>query len=333
MVNPNNGLNPSEKQELASAYYFKLSELRIDYLKQFKAERNKNANLKATMDYIGHLSSNTPAVTTFYRRYNENLSSAAAGTVILEQQFRDNMAANLLKTAEADVDAILLANYFDPGAGSVINYNLGASGYKTEDYEALASVPGVDFNCIPLFSTEMTNGCFYDQGFFGNWLGGINTPAYAESQFTDQLWSTYGALWGSSRPNCPTCFSKTKVKGFGWYTLNCLDNNQKNHQSTFTNFGLSNCNGTGSYTINLEESLKNSKAIIFPNPASESFQLDLGINYNSEEFPFINIYDLNGRNVYSRQITANQTEIKIHTLAIGAYIVRVNNQVFKLIKT
>lgn|GEM_PF-4638657 len=106
MINPNNGLNPSEKQELASAYYFKLSELRIDYLKQFKAERNKNANLKATMDYIGHLSSNTPAVTTFYSSYNENLSSAAAGTVILEQQFRDNMADSLLKTTEADVDTI-----------------------------------------------------------------------------------------------------------------------------------------------------------------------------------------------------------------------------------
>lgn len=333
VVNPNNGLNPSEKQELASAYYFKLSELRIDYLKQFKAERNKNANLKASMDYIGHLSSNTPAVTTFYSSYNENISSAAAGTVIVEQQFRDNMAASLLKTADADVDAILLANYFDPGTASVINYNLGASGYKTEDYEALASVPGVDFNCIPLFSAEMTNGCVYDQGFFGNWLGGSKTPAYAESQFTDQLWSTYGALWGSSRPNCPTCFSKTKVKGFGWYTLNCLDNNQKNHQGTFTNFGLSNCNGTGSYTINLNDNFENSKATIFPNPAAESFQLDLGINYNGEEFPFINIYDLNGRNVYSRQITENQTEIKIHTLATGAYIVRVNNQAFKLIKT
>lgn len=334
-VNPPQGVNLSnpQKQELVSAYNFKLWETRIKYLKQLKIERNRNANLKAIMDYIPYLTSNTPAVTTFYSSFNENVSSASAGTPILEQQFRDNMAEKLLKTAEADVDAVLLAHYFDPGTNQVISYDLGGSNEFAQNYNSLATVSGEVLKLIPLFSAEMTNGCYYDQGFFGNWLGGTNTPTYAEGQFTDQLWSTYGALWGTSRPNCPTCYSNTEIKGFGWYILNCLDDNQLNHQTTFTNFGLSNCNGTGSHVINVETENSQNTISIFPNPASESFQVNLGTHFIEGEYPNITVFDLNGRIVYSKKANADQIKINIESLSPGTYIVKVDEQAFKLIKS
>lgn len=329
---PNVNLSNSDKQELISAYSFKLWELRIEYLKQLKNERNKNGNLKATLDYIAYLSSNTPAVTTFYSSYDESVSTAAAGTTIPEQQFRDNMAEKLLNTSDADVDAVLLAHYFDPGTNPVISYDLGSVNQFSQNFNSLANVPGEVLNVIPLFNSEMTNGCVVDQGFFGNWLGGTNTPNYAEGQFIDQMWSTYGALWGSSRASCPTCYSNTEIKGFGWYNLNCLDDNQLNHQTTFTNFGLSNCNGTGSYAINLEAEKHQDQISIFPNPASESFKVDFGTRYNDGKYPFITIFDLNGRILYSRQASANQVEINTESLSTGTYIVKVNNQAFKLIR-
>lgn len=335
VVNPPAGVNLSnpQKQELVSAYTFKLWETRIKYLEQLKIERNRNANLKATMDYIAYLTSNTPAVTTFFSSYNENISSASAGTPILEHQFRDNMAEKILKTADADVDAILLANYFNPGSNPVISYNLGGSNEFAQNYNSLATVSGEVLNLIPLFSAERTNGCYYDQGFFGNWLGGANTPAYAEGQFTDQMWSTFGALWGTSRPNCPTCYSNTEIKGYGWYLLNCLEENQLYHQTTFTNFGLSNCNGTGSYVINVETENPQDKISIFPNPASESFQVNLGTRIIEGEYPTITVFDLNGRIVYSKQSNTNHIEINIESLSPGTYIVKVDEQAYKLIKS
>ncbi len=335
VVNPPQTVTLSNaiKQELVSAYNFKLWETRITYLKQLKAERNRNANLKATMDYIYYLTSNTPAVTTFYSSYNESISTASAGTTIPEPQFRDNMAEKLLKTSEADLDAVLLANYFNPGTGPVISYNLGDTNEFAKNYSSLATVSGEVLNLIPLFSAEMTNGCYYDQGFFGNWLGGTHTPAYAEGQFTDQMWSTYGALWGSSRPNCPTCFTNTEIKGFGWYILNCLEDNQVNHQSTFTNFGLSNCNGTGSHIIGLEVESNQNQFSIFPNPASESFQVNFSELFNKGEHPTITVFDLNGRIVYTKKANTNQVNINIGHLSSGTYIVKVNEQASKLIKS
>jgi hypothetical protein len=287
------------------------------------------------MDYSAYLSSNTNAVTTYYSSYNESINSSAAGTIITELQFKNSMASKILgsSSSDADVNAVLMAHYFNPGSTTpILNYNLG-SGNTSGDYEAFASVPGVDFNSIPLFSSEKSNGCMVGlNGFFGDWLGGSNTPAFAESQFVDQLWSTYGALWGSSRANCPNCYTKTKIQGFGWYNLNCMDDNQNNNQTIFTNFGLSNCNGTSSYAIGNSNISDVNEISIYPNPTNENFRIKINSYFPNTGKIMVDILDLNGRLLYHKPLNNSNPEVKIGNLPQGTYLVRVENQTFKLIK-
>lgn len=229
---------------------------------------------------------------------------------------------------------MLLANYFDPGTNPIISYNLGSSGYKTDDFEAFATVPGETFNYIPLFSAEMDGGCKRGQdGFMGNWLGGSNNLPYAESQFTDQFWSSYGALWGSARTQCPTCYDDTEVLGFAWYLLNCIDDNQKYYQTTFTNFGLSNCNGTGSYVVGLEEdTIENFNLNVFPNPTSERVNLEIKSNSNEKEIGELILYDLNGKILMKKNIHSDTYSLDLSNFPSGTYIIRNSNMSMKIIK-
>jgi len=93
------------------------------------------------------------------------------------------------------------------------------------------------------------------------------------------------------------------------------------------------CNGTGSHVINVETENSQNQISIFPNPATERFQVDFGTRFNKGEYPNITVFDLNGRIVYSTQANANQIEINIESLAPGTYIVKVDEQAYKLIKS
>tara|TARA_R110001592_G_scaffold69489_4_gene213203 strand:- start:11781 stop:14000 length:2220 start_codon:yes stop_codon:yes gene_type:complete len=329
----NSSIDPSYKEELASAYYHKLAKLRIQHLKKLKNERNKDANIKAVFDYITTLSSFDQLVTTYYSNYDETISSSSAGTSTTKAQWIDDFAEDILKGSEADVNGVLLANYFDPGSNPVINFGLGSPGYKTEDFEAFATVPGETFNYIPLFSGEMNGGCKRGvDGFMGNWLGGSNNLPNAESQFTDQYWSSYGALWGTSRSQCPTCYDDTEVLGFAWYVLNCIDDNQKNNQTNFTNFGLSNCNGTGSYMIgSKEESIDTFSINVFPNPTSEGINLEIKPNSKTIEIGEVLLFDLNGKLLMKENINSNSYFLDLSSLPSGTYIIRNSNMSMKII--
>lgn len=330
----NSTLGASEKEELAAAYYHKLGKLRIKHLKKLKKERDRNANIKAVFDYLATLSSLDPLVKNYYSSYDETLNSSNAGTSIPEAQWKDDFAEDILKGSEADVDGVLLADYFDPGTNSIINYSLGSSGYQTDDFEALATVPGETFNYIPLLSAEMDGGCKRGvDGYMGNWLGGSNNLPYAESQFTDQFWSSYGALWGTARTQCPSCYDDTKVLGFAWYLLNCIDDNQKNYQTTFTNFGLSNCNGTGSYVISLEaDAIETFVLNIFPNPTSERVIVELKPNSKKKEIGELFLFDLNGKLLMKEDIHSNKHFLDLSNLSSGTYIIRNSNTSVKITK-
>ncbi|QNR26079.1 T9SS type A sorting domain-containing protein [Croceimicrobium hydrocarbonivorans] len=59
----------------------------------------------------------------------------------------------------------------------------------------------------------------------------------------------------------------------------------------------------------------------------------MGTRFNEGKHPNISVFDLNGRIVYSKQAKANQVEINIESLSLGTYIVKADEQAFKLIKS
>jgi len=99
--------------------------------------------------------------------------------------------------------------------------------------------------------------------------------------------------------------------------------------NTTTVFTLSTNNGISGTTLvqdgvvlnNDEFSL--SQTAIFPNPASNSFQISL--NSNLDQNAELNVLDINGRTVINTRLESNLQSISISNLSNGLYIVKVNN--------
>lgn len=74
--------------------------------------------------------------------------------------------------------------------------------------------------------------------------------------------------------------------------------------------------------------INNEGVIIFPNPATNNLQIQFKVFTNG----IIVIYDIYGRPVLQEQILDNNININVSKLDNGIYFVKINNQIFKLLK-
>ena len=75
---------------------------------------------------------------------------------------------------------------------------------------------------------------------------------------------------------------------------------------------------------NVESISENNKLSLYPNPNNGSFYLNLPKNKNYEN---ISIFDLNGRIVFTQDISVQNTDIKLTlSLSKGIYFLQINNQ-------
>jgi len=103
--------------------------------------------------------------------------------------------------------------------------------------------------------------------------------------------------------------------------------------------GANGCASFPSNTINFQlgisEKSGNSKVKLYPNPAEESFVVELKEKLTGEEFR-CSVYNMNGQELKSVRFKTNKTEINIKDLNKGVYFVRISGSkesaVLKLIK-
>ena len=192
---------------------------------------------------------------------------------------------------------------------------------------------------MPLFSSEELNICVGKGGtlsYMGPWLGGINNPKSAEDQWIDQSIRNYKGTGGLNYSSCPNCFSNLEIIGMSWFTMNCLDENQtKSGASTFTNFGQSSCNGTGTYIGSNEEQFK--LIDIYPNPTTGKVTITESEKSNNK-IDRVSVFNINGQNIYDFPNQTNSNfEVNLSSLPSGIYIIQVTSgadmtNTFKVIK-
>ena len=89
------------------------------------------------------------------------------------------------------------------------------------------------------------------------------------------------------------------------------------------------------YSVGIKETTLNISLIVFPNPTSDFLTLKVE-DYNNETLSF-ELLDEQGKLILSEQITNQETQVAMSTLARGSYfinIVQTNKQIqtFKIIK-
>ena len=73
----------------------------------------------------------------------------------------------------------------------------------------------------------------------------------------------------------------------------------------------------------IDEFLSSSNITLYPNPASEYFNIDINIYRN--ELIVCDIYDITGKIIYNQEITSKSTRINIPDLSQGIYFVNLRN--------
>jgi hypothetical protein len=89
------------------------------------------------------------------------------------------------------------------------------------------------------------------------------------------------------------------------------------------------------YSVGIKETTLNISLSVFPNPTSDFLTLKVE-DYNNEALNYT-LLDEQGRLVFNEQITTQDTQVAMSTLARGAYFINVLQankkiQIFKIIK-
>jgi len=106
--------------------------------------------------------------------------------------------------------------------------------------------------------------------------------------------------------------------------------------SITVNDGL--CSSSASITQNVSactavnEIHENNRALVYPNPFNNSFEIQLDFNTSSDKKMLMNIYNVLGEIILSTTISENHTKINTNEWRNGTYFIKLNNQVYKIIK-
>jgi len=163
-------------------------------------------------------------------------------------------------------------------------------------------------NLIKSYSTALV----VSQVYPGTRIGTFNVMNEDGSTFSKQL--TFNLNYSGSGVKTRTTCSVFKPNS----TILASNSTTSKVPSNFT--------GLGTYTLSAQSSEASTNFSLYPNPASNSFSINLG-----NKVDVLNILDLNGKKVLS-QFVNGSAEINISSLANGIYIVDVNGVHNKLIK-
>jgi hypothetical protein len=106
--------------------------------------------------------------------------------------------------------------------------------------------------------------------------------------------------------------------------------------SITVNDGL--CSSSASITQNVSactavnEIHENNRALVYPNPFNNSFEIKLDFNTSSDKNMLMNVYNVLGEIILSTTISENHTKINTNDWRNGTYFIKLNNQVYKIIK-
>ncbi len=77
---------------------------------------------------------------------------------------------------------------------------------------------------------------------------------------------------------------------------------------------------------------ENNRVLIYPNPFTNSFEVKWDFNASSDKKMLMNVYNVLGEIILSTTISENNTKINTNEWRNGSYFVKINNQVYKIIK-
>jgi hypothetical protein len=159
-------------------------------------------------------------------------------------------------------------------------------------------------NQLPTISVSTTNSLI---------CTGESVVLTASSNASSYLWSNSAITMSISiTPTTTTIYSITVSDGLCYASSSITQN-------------VSACTA-------VNEIHENNRVLVYPNPFNNSFEIKWDFNASSDKKMLMNVYNVLGEIILSTTISENNTKINTNEWRIGSYFVKVNNQVYKIIK-